>query len=637
VNDGGNAVVLRPASAQPGTIPPVVATHWTCRRLAGALTLLCLLPAAAAGAASGGASALEPCKRSPVLRCASVTVPLDRSGRVPGTVTLGVEVLPAAGTERGVMFLIPGGPGQGGIGSFDLADDENASFYRSLAPGYTLVTYDARGTGRSGPLRCPMVSLGWPDDAKELAACARALGARRDFYGTADHAEDLDAVRHALGYRTIALAGVSYGTQLSVAYALAHPRRVERLLLDSVAVPDGQDPFIANLLSRMPSALRSFCANGDCRAATPDFAADVVAVANAFAAKPLRVRAHGANGTVRTRPLDGLRFLSLVFDADLSPGLAAELPAVVHAARAGDTRPLLRLLELTAANEGQLYADLNVGLYVATLCRDGPFPWQARTPIPDRRKLVTAALAALPAGEFGPFGRWAGRGGVAASCVDWPAPAGGATLGKGPLPDVPVLALSGRFDLRTPTADAAAIVARFPQGRLLVVPGIGHSVLTSDPSGCAEAAVREWMAGGHVPRSCPRPRAYLDPIGAYATGSEAPARPAGPRRTLELAAKTLHEAEATWLYLAVVTSKRTSVPGLRGGKLTVSADTFKLDRYSIEPGVTLSGEVVLRDVGPPLSFRGRITVGGRGASPGTLELGRGGTMQGILGGTFVEA
>jgi pimeloyl-ACP methyl ester carboxylesterase len=613
-----------------------VDTRRAWRRLAGVLALICLLPGAAAGAAAGGTSALEPCKRSPVLRCTNVTVPLDRTGRVPGTVTLRVEVLPANGAERGVLFLIPGGPGQGGIASFELADDDNASFYRSLAPGYTLVTYDARGTGRSGPLRCPMVSLGWPDDAKELAACARRLGVRRDFYGTADHAEDLDAVRRALGYPSVALAGVSYGTQLAVAYALAHPKAVERLLLDSVAVPDGQDPFIANLLSRMPAALRSFCANGACRAATPDFAADVVALANALAAKPLRVRVHFANGAVRTRPLDGLRFLSLVFDADLSPGLAAELPAVVRAARDGETRPLLRLVQLTAAHEGELYADLNVGLYVATLCRDGPFPWRPQTPIPERRRLVTSAIAALPARVFGPFGRWAGRGGVATSCVDWPTPTGGASLGKGPLPDVPVLALSGGFDLRTPTADAAAMVARFPRGRLLVVPGIGHSVLTSDPSGCAEAAVRDWIAGGPVPRSCPRPRAYVDPLAAYATRSTAPERPTGPRRTLELAAKTLHEAEATWLYLALVTSKRTTVAGLRGGTLTVSYDTVTLTRYSIEPGVTLTGEVVLRDVGPPLSFRGRVTVGGRAASPGLLELGRDGTLQGMLGGRSVQ-
>ena len=42
----------------------------------------------------------------------TVEVPLDRSGRVPGKVSLHVEVLPAE-PERGVMFLVAGGPGPG--------------------------------------------------------------------------------------------------------------------------------------------------------------------------------------------------------------------------------------------------------------------------------------------------------------------------------------------------------------------------------------------------------------------------------------------------------------------------------------------------------------------------------------------
>jgi len=57
---------------------------------------------------------LTACGRTtPGLVCGTVQVPLDRSGRVPGTIGLHVEVLPAEGTARGVMFLIAGGPGQG--------------------------------------------------------------------------------------------------------------------------------------------------------------------------------------------------------------------------------------------------------------------------------------------------------------------------------------------------------------------------------------------------------------------------------------------------------------------------------------------------------------------------------------------
>ena len=88
-----------------------------------------------------------------------------------------MEVLRAQGSERGVMFLLAGGPGQGSAGLFELGNRDVADYYRSIFPGYTFVAFDARGTGRSGPLRCPMVKITFPDDPKKLAACARLLGA----------------------------------------------------------------------------------------------------------------------------------------------------------------------------------------------------------------------------------------------------------------------------------------------------------------------------------------------------------------------------------------------------------------------------------------------------------------------------
>ena len=72
-----------------------------------------------------------------------------------------------------------------------------------------------------------------------------------------------------------------------------------------------------------------------------------------------------------------------VIDADLSPGLAAELPAVMHAARLGDMQPLLRMFALDAAGSASTPEDLSGGLFAATICTDGPVPWPADTPQPD--------------------------------------------------------------------------------------------------------------------------------------------------------------------------------------------------------------------------------------------------------------
>jgi pimeloyl-ACP methyl ester carboxylesterase len=593
-----------------------------------------IAPAAHATASARPTSSAQACSQTPGLTCTTVTVPLDRTGATPGTVSLHVEVLLAQGTPRGALFLIAGGPGQGSAHVFGLGDPSAVALDRFLFPGYTLVAYDDRGTGDSGLLDCPSLQTAVTADAQRTATaqCASKIGPQRSFYSTADHAEDLDAVRAALGLDKIALYGVSYGTKLALAYALAHPDHVERLLLDSVLPPLDQDPFSARVLRTMPATLNRFCSDGGCRAATKDFAGDVATVANRLAAKPLQGKVLLASGRSTTERLDGITFLSIVLDADLNPGLAAELPAVVHAARQGNTQPLLRLARVHDATSATSSADLSFALYAATVCHDGPFPWQPDTPVGARLALFQSALAGLPSRSFGPFGSWASKFGNAYTCLDWPSPSGGVPLGAGPLPNVPVLAVSGGFDMRTPTSGAASIVSQFPHGHLLVVPGVGHSVVTADPSGCAVQAVRSWMQGGAVQAQCPRPKPYLTPVPALpAPGTAQPARPAGAAATYAIANKSLREAEAMWLTLNAGSG---SVAGIYGGKLVSSGRSFTLTRYSIAPGVTLSGTIRLAKAALPLTFEGTVTVAGPGASGGILGL-SGNSLRGMLGGSVV--
>jgi pimeloyl-ACP methyl ester carboxylesterase len=572
------------------------------------------------------------CGVTPGLVCSTVVVPLDRTGVVPGSIPLHVEVVPALGTPRGAVFLIAGGPGQGSAHVFGLDNEQAVSIFRFLFPGYTLVAYDDRGTGDSGLLDCPAVQAAITADQQRnaAAACAATIGPNRAFYSTHEHAEDLEAVRQSLGFDKIALYGVSYGTKLAMAYALAHPTHVERLALISVVPPEGKDPYGADVLRGLPATLNAFCSDGGCRAATTDYAGDVAAVANRLAAKPAQGKVLLANGKTVTKRVDGLGLLSTLLDADLSPGLAAELPATIHAARLGNMQPLLRQVYLHDQGSSATDSiDLSFALYAATVCRDGPFPWSPETPVADRQGILNAAVAALPAGTFGPFGSWAYRFGNADFCVGWPSPSGGAALEAGPLPDVPMLAVSGGFDMRTQTAGAAAVVARFPHGQLVEVPGVGHDPVDADFSGCAFQAVRLWMTGGTPSSQCPRTAPLLRPIAAL----PAPAvrkTPYSAQATYAIAAKTIAEAETSWLG-----ASGPVVPGLYGGKLSAVQRDITLTRYSIAPGVFVSGKIKLVSTNPlPLAFQGTLTVGGRSATNGILGL-NGKSLRGTLGGHIV--
>jgi len=277
-----------------------------------------------AGQAGAAATALAPCGETPGLLCGSVDVPLDRTGRTPGTISLHVEELPPTTSERGVMFLLAGGPGQGSAHAFQLGSAQNAAFLRFLFPDYTLVAFDDRGTGESGLITCPQFqasTAGTADQQSALvAACATAIGPARRFYSTADHAEDIEAVRQALGLAQIGLFGVSYGTKLALAYALAHPDEVDRLLLDSVLETKGPDPYGANVVQAVPAKLAAFCSGGLCAKATPSFPRDVATLANRLESQPLQAKVLQPSGASKTVRMTGEDLLSAVIQGDLSPG-----------------------------------------------------------------------------------------------------------------------------------------------------------------------------------------------------------------------------------------------------------------------------------------------------------------------------
>src|SRR5437764_697332 len=550
-------------------------------RLRGLIVLTALCAALGAVNAAPAAGALfVPCGANG-LECVTVNVPLDRSGGTPGTVSLHVEELPAPGMPRGVLFLIAGGPGQASSGTFALG--ANAVDLRGEYPGYTLIAFDPRGTGRSGLLRCPELQA---DPFAELtreqalvAKCATETGPSRAFYSTRDHVDDIDAVRRALGVDKIALWGTSYGTQLSVAYALTYPSHVERLLLDSVADPAGRDPFARDDLQEMPKGLASLCSGGLCRAATSNFVGEVVTLANRMAAHPVTSKVATPSGGTRTVRATGFDFLSgAVLDSDLNAGLAAELPAAVHAALRGRARALLRLIQLDRETALTSAEDLSMGLFTATVCDDGPFPWHPETPVAQRPALLAAARNALPRGSTGPFGLWATDLGPAASCVTWPPQAPRPGIGSGPLPNVPVLVFAGERDLRTPASNAAAIAARFPQGHLVTVPGVGHSVLGADFTRCADDAVGTWLSGGIPPSRCPRSPMLVNPIGPFPASFPSSNRRGVRGQTLAAVAKTVREAAASWAFALTGFSTPHSIAGLYGGAIRASGTPCALQR-----------------------------------------------------------
>ncbi len=596
--------------------------------------LAALMGGALAPAGVAAALPWTPCQPAG-FECASLGVPLDRSGRTPGTVTLNAKRVPAAANPgRIAVVALAGGPGQAAV---PIASDF-ASILGPAIASRDLLVYDQRGTGASNPLGCAALNRSSGSITFVARSCSEQLGPARGFFRTVDSVQDIEALRVAGGYERLVLFGVSYGTKVALAYASAFPDRVESLVLDSVVTPEGPDAFRRSTLGAVTRVVADICADGRCKAITSSASRDVSTLARRLRRKSLEGAVYSPTGRRFTARLSEAGLFGILLAGDLNPTLRAELPGSMRAALAGDVKPLLRLSARSAGLENAAglqssRADSDA-LLLATTCEENPtFPWTRGASI--RQKAIEAARAArsLPAGSTGPFSSDVPlEQSILPLCLGW-LTASPAPVTPGPLPAVPLLAINGRSDLRTPLEDAIAVAGRVPGAQLLQVPNVGHSAVGSDPTDCTKNAIATFFAGqvqvgqcaATPPRFAPTPRpptraSRLEPY-ANIKGKVG--------RTVEALRLTVNDARSQVLGQALALGRTPfGAGGLRSGHVKVFRDGLSLRNYEYVPGIRVSGTL-------PNRGTSRFRVSGKQASRGTVRVSDTLQVSGRLGGRTV--
>ena len=602
----------------------------------GSALLLSVWPARSQAAAAE----FLPCAKSATFSCASVTVPLDRTGALSGTISLSAERRLAGATpSRSAVVALAGGPGQAVL---PLAD----FIAQAVAPALgtrDLLLFDQRGTGASDPLSCHALAEAGAQATSSpgelVSRCARELGPARGDFTTQESVADIEALRQAGGYEKLVLFGTSYGTKVALEYAERYPQHTEALVLDSTETPEGPEAFRVSTFQAMSPALREICSRHACDGVSANPVGDLARLVARLAQRPLSGHAYDGRGHAVKVSVTREDLYSLLLAGDLDPALRAEVPAAVHAALAHDAGPLLRLQALGGVGGGKEESgDVDLTLFVATSCEETPFPWGRSAPAATRVVEAEAALNALPSSDFYPFDPEAGLlDQTIPLCLSWP-DAAAAPAPPSTLPNVPTLIFSGGQDLRTPTANARSVAARIPDAQVLVVPYTGHSVLGSDVTSCTQSALAAFFAG--VPVSpCGAASNHFPPVPVPPLALSQLAASGGlsgtPGRTLSASVKTIRELERTIVVLGISFGQ---VPvgarfgGLRGGDARITKSTVIFDRYSYIPGVTLSGTVplnlLLKSKGPS----GTLAVSGSSAASGHVRLSIGHRFSGVLGG-----
>ena len=171
------------------------------------------------------------------------------------------------------------------------------------------------------------------------------------------------------------------GRRSSSRTPLAHPDHVERLLLDSVVTPTGPDPLGLDTLQGIPLGLSAMCGNAACRAIAPEPGrggrrarepgcghADPRPRSDASGPLEARVagRADPARGRRQRRP-----------QSRPAGGATVGVSARDGRPPAGAAPPRRASARRLPLHFAPADASFSEGLFLATTCNDGRFPWAA--------------------------------------------------------------------------------------------------------------------------------------------------------------------------------------------------------------------------------------------------------------------
>ena len=443
-------------------------------------------------------------------RCGKLVRPLDPTGAVPGEVELKVAVVPALNLtpEPDPVVPIAGGPGQGSI-----------QFYTSYSRAFEdvrrnrdILLVDQRGTGESSRMDCPV-----DDDlvegqySTELTIeytndCLEQLPFDPRFFTTSVAVTDLEAVRAALGYPSLNLYGVSYGSRVAQHFARRYPGSTRTVVLDGVAPPqESLGPEIATEGQKAVDNILARCAeDAACNERFPGIQETFAKLLADLKALPVAIRVPDpSTGRPESLAFGQGEFAVAIRLLAYHPNSMALMPLLIHEAGMGNYVPLGSQYKMTMVSMNDMLA---IGMHNAVLCTED-IPFLDKTSI-DYEGIETSYM--------GPLQLHA----LEAICSVWP---------EGPIDeafkvplatDIPVLLLSGDADPITPPRYAEMAAVDLSNARHLIGRHQGHGqigvgctrrvfaafVAAADPAGLdAECLERSFVMPFFLDFSGPSP------------------------------------------------------------------------------------------------------------------------------------
>jgi pimeloyl-ACP methyl ester carboxylesterase len=382
------------------------------------------------------------------------------------------------------LFIIAGGPGQAAVG----VAEQLFYVFEEVRKSRDIVFVDQRGTGKSQPLECPDVAkivqrLTFADQKSEiklaLRQCADSYGESLQFYTTPYAVDDLDRVRHALGYQQINLWGVSYGTRVALEYMKRYPKMVRTSVLDGVAPVSMALPWSAesDAMAALSKINEQCSALSVCHDAYGNLIEKAESVARRLQLSAVDVEIeHPSTRLIYQVKMNHEVFAGAVRMTLYSRDLVRLLPLAISRAYDEDYQLLTAIVAMAERRNG--FGEITIGMHYNILCNEDYPQYTSRNFSDSQKFLLLNAIQT-----------------ASEACEMWPRYQLSGIYFKPVSSDVPTLLLSGARDPVTPPFWAEQAMVGLSRAKHAIAPG-GHHSITRD--GCTARLIAQFIATGNI-------------------------------------------------------------------------------------------------------------------------------------------
>jgi pimeloyl-ACP methyl ester carboxylesterase len=397
-------------------------------------------------------------------------VPENRKKTDSNLIELAFVRLKSTAARPGPPFIfLAGGPGSSGIAA--LRGEGTYSWFQSLREIGDVIGLDQRGIGLSLPCLDHTVAFDLPLDkpgtreelirvalqrSREVNDFWRNQGVDLSGYNTEENADDVDAVRAALGAEKMNLYGGSYGSHLAQATIRRHGRNVNRAIVSLVEGPDHTIKLPSNIQAQMERIAALVKASAKLSPLIPDFLELVRTVLGRLEREPVTVDVKHPKTGAMVKVCVGKFDLQRATASGLGSGdHIRKLPARYLAMQKGDYSWLVT--EVANFRTGWLFNAMTGVMDSAS----GASPQRLARIRAEAKQTLLEDTIDLPFPHIGEaFGN----------------PDLGDAFRSPIKSDVPVLFITGTLDGRTPVSNAEEVATGYPNSQHLIVENMAHSL-----------------------------------------------------------------------------------------------------------------------------------------------------------------